>query len=176
MIEIKIDAAEIHAALNRLQSKVSNLSPALESIGNAIENRTKLNFRDGQDPYGVKWQAKKNGEASHLKGRTGHLSDSITHVVNQYLVSIGTNVPYAAIHQFGGTIAARNQTNAHSKSGRFMSREAAGKRKTAVRVSFSKIGQGKMPARPFLPDASKGLPDDYSRIILDDINRYLSKL
>jgi len=103
MIEIKIDAAELHAALNRLQSKVSNLSPALERIGNAIENRTKLNFRDGRDPYGVKWQDKKKGGASHLKD-TGILSNSITHVVSQYLVSIGTNVPYAAIHRFGGQI------------------------------------------------------------------------
>ena len=72
----------------------------------------------------------------------------------------GTNLVYAAIHQFEGKIGkqARSQTLAFrarggaTPGGGFASRRSTRRRKGAVRVAFASIGAHvvEMPARPFL--------------------------
>jgi len=93
-------------------------------------------------------------------------------------VAIGTNVRYAAIHQFGGIITrkARSRTLAFTKSGRFMSRKAAGRRKTgSTRIAFarertapSRFGMIHidMPARPYLVVQEEDLAG-ISKILID---------
>jgi phage gpG-like protein len=51
-----------------------------------------------------------HGHPEHLEGDTGHLHQSITYQVHgaQY-AEIGTNVRYAKIQEFGGTIVARDK-------------------------------------------------------------------
>ena len=68
---------------------------------------------------------------------------------------VGTNVVYAAIHQFGGKIKkqARSQTLAfRARGAKFASRKSTRRRKGTVRVAFASIGAhvAVMPARPFL--------------------------
>lgn len=114
-IEITIDDASIRGALDALQRFPSEMYPALDAIGAAMEAKTRLRFREETDPDGKKWlpsqRAIKTGGQTLTK--SGRLRDSITYntLPGMSGVEWGSNMVYAAIHQFGGKIkrAARTQ-------------------------------------------------------------------
>jgi phage virion morphogenesis protein len=133
---------------------------ALNDCGIQLMRSVEKNFQAGGRP--VKWQAPKPStmrqkrKTRHTKTLidSGILKNSITKEVAGNTLTVGTTVPYAKIHQFGGDIqqAARRQTLAFSK-GRFYSREKASAcKKKTVDVRFASIGARTLhiPARPFL--------------------------
>jgi phage virion morphogenesis protein len=95
------------------------------TIGEAIVSETRLNFEKQQGPDGTPWPPIKpetiaarskrkkapSGSAKTLIDH-GHLSDSITYKVGDggNSVEVGSNMEYAAIHQFGGDTG-RNGAN-----------------------------------------------------------------
>lgn len=112
-IEVSLDTRDASAAIGRLVALGGNLTPLLRSIGEGVRDTTQLRFDSGTDPAGLRWvplnpvyAAAKRG-AGILKERAmvGGLQGSITYQVQgPTSVLIGTNKPYAAIHQFGGVI------------------------------------------------------------------------
>lgn len=114
-----------------------DFTPAMRAVAGLMEAETRDRFEVGKDPSGEVWtpsqRARKEG------GRTlvdrGALRDSIASAFDAGSAIAGTNVIYAAIHQFGGTI----QAIPKSKGG-----------KGALRTPFGPKGSVKMPARPFL--------------------------
>lgn len=136
MISITVDDHGVQAALHRLNLATADMTPAMANVGNIIETHVLLRFQDSTDPWGKPWQGlsqgailsrlrrrkgsfKKDGKIS-AKGQgiamggfqplldTGRLRGSITTVVAPRGVAVGTNVKYAATHQFGrGGIPAR---------------------------------------------------------------------
>ena len=114
---VQVDDAQVRAALATLSARMGDLSPAMRSIGQTLVAATDLAFRSQKDPWGQAW---KPLAASTLRGRrkgkgsgsdkilrdTGRLSNSITYRAERASVQVGTNVIYAAIHQFGGSIGA----------------------------------------------------------------------
>ena len=61
----------------------------LSFVSEAVVNRTVIHQLSGQS----------------LKRKTGTLAKSITYkIMNDYRANVGTNVKYAAIHEFGGVI------------------------------------------------------------------------
>lgn len=112
-------AKEIGRALVNLQLKMGDLRSALDEIGSMIVASTQQRFIEGRDPDGMPW--KPSHRATSENGQTlvlgGYLRDSIVHAVGRDSVEIGTNLIYARIHQFGGTIRAKSGKNLRFKVG-----------------------------------------------------------
>ncbi len=72
----------------------------LNAVGQRVKSRIQLGFRNSTDPWGKPW-----AEIEHRDGKplvdTGRLRSSITYFADSSQVEIGTNVDYAAAHQFG---------------------------------------------------------------------------
>lgn len=109
-IHVDADTAAVQRVLQRLGQRAADMTPAMREIGAGVVAEAQLGFRESRDPYGTPWQRLK---ASTIKRRrkgssqpllnNGILRDSITRLVTgPHSVEIGTNVEYAAIHQFGG--------------------------------------------------------------------------
>ena len=112
-ITISVEDAAARAMLNRLGQ--IDTTPLMERLGERIQAWTQDRFDANQQkaPDGTPW-AKLNADYAqskpqHLQNRrltlSGHLRRSIRwQLLDSRSVQVGTNVPYAAIHQFGGTI------------------------------------------------------------------------
>lgn len=96
MIAYKLEgAAEIIRALDATNGRVAKeFVRALDRAGVRVQGQSVRNYLSGQA----------------LKRRTGTLATSIRREVDgkRMLVRVGTNVVYAAIHEYGGTIRPKN--------------------------------------------------------------------
>ena len=102
-LKINIQDKEIQQKLKELQSKITNTKPFLKQIGYALIEQVEDNFEQ-ESFFGKKWTPSKR--AKKEKGKTlqdtGRLASSIDFEVNNNTLTLGTNVEYAPIHQFGG--------------------------------------------------------------------------
>ncbi|MDA8121059.1 MAG: phage virion morphogenesis protein [Deltaproteobacteria bacterium] len=174
LIEIEIDDREIREALSRLAAKVRNLAPAMKNIGEYLQRSTWERFAQQKDPSGKPWAPLKPSTLARKKTskiliESSRLRDSIVYRADSDQVEVGTNVEYAAIHQFGGTVQhqARNQNVHFAKKGnrvRFAkSRNATYGMKVSIGAHATTI-----PARPFL-----GVSDEDRSEILDIIRDHV---
>lgn len=105
----------IQRRLHAIGGVLTGTKPILTEIGEATVESTKLRFKSsGPSPDGVPWKplsastirnrrkGKGTGSAMPLLD-TGRLRNSITKRVDSNSVFIGTNVEYAAVHQFGAS-------------------------------------------------------------------------
>jgi len=154
-VSVTIDDRRVRDALNDMRSRVRNLRPAMDRIGATLADRVRLGFHDGKDPWGQRWQPlrpatvsrRRQGSDKPLRD-TGRLMNSISHRATRHSVTIGTDVEYAATHQFG----ARKGQFGRTRKG-------------------SPIPWGNIPARRFMPIDDRGarLPDEW----IDDIGMTL---
>lgn len=92
-----------------------NISPILSEVSMQLENTTQESFEKETSPFGDKWTPLSKQTLKHKKGskiltESSMLQSSInsrtklqqTKTSTQGSVSIGTNLEYAPIHQFGG--------------------------------------------------------------------------
>ncbi|THA10491.1 phage virion morphogenesis protein [Rodentibacter pneumotropicus] len=99
MIEIEINnAQEVVAALERLAQATARRAPLMRSIAGTMESAVLQNFDEGGRP---KWLGLKYRQGTPLVD-TENLMNSITSEYTNDTAIVGTNEPYAAIHQFGG--------------------------------------------------------------------------
>lgn len=99
MIDIEINnAQEIASALERLAQATSHRAPLMRSIAGTMESAVLQNFDVGGRP---KWLGLKYRQGTPLVD-TENLMGSITSDYSNDMATVGTNEPYAAIHQFGG--------------------------------------------------------------------------
>ncbi|MBN8474410.1 phage virion morphogenesis protein [Sulfuritalea sp.] len=133
MLQIEpIGFAELETALDALRDRV-RAADLLDDVGNALAENVRACFVASASPYGVAWLPLKRRIGQPLRD-TGRLMNSITHRVTGDSVEVGTNVGYAGFHQYGA-----NAMRGHAGA--------------------TQVGRGAgIPARPFLPDASRGLP------------------
>ena len=109
-VTLTIDAKQVDRVSKRLHQILNNLADPrelLDEIGSYLVASTHLRFEDTESPAGEPWaewseatQARRAGGV--ILTDTEILSDSITHQVGKDEVEIGTNVPYAGVHQLGG--------------------------------------------------------------------------
>ena len=113
--EVQVDDAELTRQLSLLSSRLNNMTPVYQVIGETIKTSVAKNFEVG-GRYGApgSWKGGSNRwkplSASTIarKGHNrilfgeGHLMGSINYQADQDGVVIGTNLVYAAIHNFGG--------------------------------------------------------------------------
>ncbi|HMW55139.1 phage virion morphogenesis protein [Accumulibacter sp.] len=113
MITIKVEGPDIAAALARLASGMAHPGPVMPVIAGIMHDAVMENFAQGGRPA---WTAlkpatlaekKKRGYGEKILIRRGggqSLLSSITQQADAHAAHVGTNVVYAAIHQFGGKI------------------------------------------------------------------------
>jgi len=99
MIEIEINnAQEVAIVLERLSQATTHRTPLMRSIAGTMESAVLQNFDVGGRP---KWLGLKYRQGTPLVD-TENLMGSITSDYTNDTAIVGTNEPYAAIHQFGG--------------------------------------------------------------------------
>lgn len=99
MIEIEINnAQQIASILNKLANAAQDRMPLMRSIAGTMESAVLQNFDVGGRP---KWLGLKYRQGTPLVD-TENLMNSITSYYDNDSAEVGTNEPYAAIHQFGG--------------------------------------------------------------------------
>ncbi|WP_419740184.1 phage virion morphogenesis protein [Ruegeria sp.] len=161
-IEIALEGSALRTTLGALAERLgdaSDLADLHDAIGALLADGVQRRFIAAKDPDGTPWVESDRAKAGARGGRTltdtGRLQHSITWSVEADGVLVGTNVEYAAIHQFGGEIeqSARAQVLAFDGQGRFAARKSTRRRKTgSVPIAIAQIGARRitLPARPFL--------------------------
>jgi len=162
-LQIKIDDSRMQEILARSIERCQNKKQALRSVGAIVREAIRTNFRAGGRPE--KWKPSKRGTADSVPGLrigtlrdTGRLMNSFTVRADNQRVTVGTNVVYAATHQYGakkfsfGTVVA--QVGAHqriSKKGR--------KYWVLPHTRKVRLPWGDIPARPFMHISSDDILD-----------------
>lgn len=110
MLTIRFRGGDAHAALQDLQGRLRNLRPALEDVGEEIQDSILDAFRRQRSPYGAFWnrlspvtlaRRRGGGKGARKLLDTGRLRNSFTVRATSRGVTVGTNVVYARTHQFG---------------------------------------------------------------------------
>ena len=99
-LKVTIDDKAVSLALRTAVKAVGKPKPLMQSVARIIKTRIQLAFRGERDPYGVPWKPLKSRQGQILTD-TGRLSRSWNTRVTDTSAEVGTNVRYAAYHQFG---------------------------------------------------------------------------
>lgn len=114
--------------LDKLREKIKNPQKVLETIGNYLTGVISQSFEEEKSPGGTAWEPLSKRVTSSKKERmrklkaltkgedykrkilheSGTLAQDFKPIITDNKLSIGTNLKYAAIHQFGG-MAGRNK-------------------------------------------------------------------
>ncbi|WEO73777.1 phage virion morphogenesis protein [Agrobacterium vitis] len=173
--------------LNRLVTISENPAEVMGDVAAYMLTSTQQRFEREIGPDGQKWQPLKGRTASARAGRgrklrgsdhilrdTGRLYNSLTSSADATSATVGTNVEYAAIHQFGGVIKQGERTQKlslkrirGSKKVRFVKAGTKGAIEREATIGARDIT---MPARPYLGinDADR---DEIGTIIMTDFGR-----
>ena len=125
----------ISSILNQLALDATRQRQLLSILGDVVITQTQLRFRDQTDPDGVPW--KPSIRALEQGGQTlvdtGALRSSITKLVTDGQVEVGTNLPYANAMQYGLNLVSKGKPFVFKVVGRWV---------TLKQISY--------PGRPFL--------------------------
>lgn len=189
-ITIEVHDQAVRQALDALAKRVANMRPVLADIGEDIVQRAKARFGAETGPDKVRWKPKKVPDGRKtLSGPTGDLRRQIVRAASATELQVQATAPYAAIHQFGGTIqrkggerTVRFRTTAKGQllRGAIMNgkslvfAKASHKRAVARQVQVADYGIN-MPARPFLPVRKDGsLYPEEQQAVLAAIGQWLA--
>jgi phage gpG-like protein len=114
-LSLKINGAEkASESLSKLALKAEDVPSFLKGLGVVLQRVTLDRFKSQTDPHGKAWQKLApltiaiRGNSNPILTRSGILKSSINTQVSGSTLSIGSNLVYAAIQQYGGTIKAKN--------------------------------------------------------------------
>lgn len=106
---ITADVAFAATYFANLEEQLSDLTPVMYSIGQALETRISGRFETQTDPGGGAWSPwasstkatyPANGHGK-LLDRYGDMLRSLTHSASDKSVTVGFGQPHAAYHEFG---------------------------------------------------------------------------
>lgn len=168
MIEIEVND-KLSPGLTRLIVGLRSVQPLMRMLAGSMASITEANFAAQGRPrwLGLKYpRRKKNAEAKILQD-SGHLAASVTADHDATSAWIGSHLPYAAIHQMGGTTGAHVILPRNKKALAFNGR-------VVKRVNHP---GSKIPARPYLPFTPDGrLQAEAITAIEGDVQAYLRSL
>jgi phage gpG-like protein len=181
MIEIAIEDKAVQGMLNSLAERVSNVTPAMREIGEALAEGTKQRFDVASDWDGAAWApnaqttilrylgltkrnfkkrdgsltklgAKRAAGKKPLTGETRSLRSTITYQAAKTGVTIGSPMEYAATQQFGAMRGAFGRTRRNGP-----------------------IPWGNIPPRPFLPISPAGdMSASAAQLVMDIVSDYIA--
>lgn len=164
---------QVRRALFQLVSAQSRHG-LMKALAETARDQVAEGFAEARDPYGRPWVKSRRAvlEGGQTLTDRAILRRSLTSNPDLLQVSpagftLGTNVPYAAVHQFGRVI--------RPKRGKYLTFRGpgapAGKGRRAGRGGFVRVKQVRIPRRPILPDA--GLPPEWARAFESTAMAYL---
>ncbi len=178
---MEINSHELTAKMNRVAQAMDDTSPLMAAIAGSLATVTDDNFASqgrptwaGRKPSTIKSYQRQGLTYGGVLQRSGDLRARIVPSSDQNSASIGSNMPYAAIHQFGGTIKHPGGTR-YQKGSRLAS---------FTKNSFTGPTSGvtgahdiKIEARPYLPmDANGFLQPEAENEIFKDVDFYWKKI
>ncbi|WP_410499697.1 phage virion morphogenesis protein [Chitinibacter sp. S2-10] len=139
MIQIEIDTSRLETLFDRLARAAASPAPLMRNIADIMLDAVEENFAQEGRP---RWQGLKppGRSGGKILQNSGRLAAGITPSSDANSAKVGTNVKYAAIHQFGGQTRPHLIVARNAKALKFGNRYAK-----SVKHPGSKI-----PARPFL--------------------------
>ena len=176
--DIKIESERVFRGLERLRRSLDKRDAMLDEIGQVLAASARERFRTNKAPDGTPWKElsaktlrrKKNPK---ILVESGELHGSIHHEVQGDTVTIGTNVKYAGVHQFGETVqipARQGSSKVGTKGkdkGRFMKASSKAKH-AAVKTYTVPAHKRTFKARPFL-----GLSQDDKEKVLGIVQKHV---
>ncbi len=168
LLSIDVNDKGIAAKIKELEGKSQQLPALYDRIGAAMVTQVQLGFKAGQSPWGLPWQKPKHRDGQPLRD-TGRLNRSVTKAVDGAGVTIGTNVVYARIHQFGG-----GPVKAHTR----LVKQAFGKKLKFPVWANVKARDANIPPRPFLPLSTAGvnMPPAWQKLVIARIKTHFLNL
>ena len=112
-LTFSINDREFQGRTRELRRRLASLDKheLLNTMGGEILARTMKRFEDAEAPDGSRWpvtiRQKMGDSRSALLGQGSKLTQSYTYRADSNSTEIGSNLKYAAIHHFGGTIRAK---------------------------------------------------------------------
>lgn len=165
-VEIEMDA--LKKRLQKMRDNLSNSSPTMQKVSVLMYKDVMNHFKDESGPKGSWPKLSSATEENRRKGKgsgsakklqdTGMLRNSIKAENTKNEAKVGTNLIYAPIHNYGGTIPARRVEPKDKQALRFY---------IGGQAYFSKghdIPATKIPQRKFLW-ISKSIQDQIKSII-----------
>lgn len=109
MIAIEIQDSQVLAYLDRLGTRLADMTPALDAIGQRLEERIAMRFETETDPAGKPWapwaeatrKTYPKDAHRHVLDRYGDMLRSLNHQADRDSVRVGFGQPYAAYHEWG---------------------------------------------------------------------------
>jgi phage virion morphogenesis protein len=93
----------VNERLKHIYDRTGNLRPALAEVGNVLKTEIEDSFERSASPFGQKWaplkRPKKSGKPILIE--SGQLVGRWNVAIGANSVKVGTNLPYAAVHQYG---------------------------------------------------------------------------
>lgn len=165
-LSVTFQSGRVQKALTALQNSGRNPQGLLGSIATGLLRNTMDRFDAEVSPNGSAWAPLNAWYLTFKRGpgilrgaaMNGGLQDSLTSEVQGSSVVIGSNKPYAAVHQFGATIRPKNP------SGMLVIRSGEGGKGPVM----GKARSVTIPARPYL-----GLSARDEETILDAAETHL---
>ena len=150
-ITIDIDVSEVLAALRRFER--FSTGSLMETLGTLVEGQTKRRIAaEKTGPDGKRWKAlspltvkARTNKSNSPLNDTGTLMGRISHTATARTAIVGTNVKYAAFHQFG-------VASIKPKKGKALAVPLAG-------GGFARLKESSIPARPFLGISAQNMAE-----------------
>lgn len=133
-------------ALGKAAHKLGDTKELMESVGEALVSGTLKRFDAEEDPTGKKWPKSKRAvaEGGQTLTDTALLRRSIDYAATPDKVMVGSNLPYARIHQKGGTVK--------PKKGKYLKFKGLDGKDVFVK-------EVTIPARPYLGVSSEDMEE-----------------
>ncbi|RZS86063.1 phage virion morphogenesis protein [Pigmentiphaga kullae] len=145
-VDIDLDTRAAEAGLDRQAAALEHPQPLMDDIAQYLYNSSRERFRTQQAPDGTPWaalnpeyQRQKSKNQDKILTLNGYLSGTLVAQATDDEAVVGSNLVYAAIQQFGGTIKPR--------TGR------------ALRVGGRFLSSVTLPARPYLGTSADDLAE-----------------
>lgn len=187
MISVKATNGTVTLSLSAGLARFEAEKPRIyREIGQSLLVSIRQGFEAEHSPEGEAWEPlkpatvrRRKGDAHPILQRKGDLKKRIAWKVNPDSVVVGTNIVYAAAHQFGAVInRAAGATKLHFR------RISRGKNKGQVRFAKANDKRAKygmvaaahtirIPARPYLFQRDGGIPEAWKAAIVGIMMKHI---
>lgn len=109
---VQIQDKAVQAAMEQVRLALplrGDMTPAMRDLARVLKAGAQMRFRQQVGPDGQAWKPSRrvSGSGGQTLSLSGRLRRSLTTAADRKSATVGTNVAYAAIHQFGGVIRAK---------------------------------------------------------------------